>query len=72
MFSRRLVRSVAILVFSALLVPVAGLQATQGRHHQPAPASAAQHRHPVIDFLLGLLAGAGVKVDIGPDMDGNG
>jgi hypothetical protein len=69
MSSRSLRRSVVVLAFAALLAPLASLQAAQTR---PAPSTAPHHHNVVIQFLLGLLAGAGIQVDIGPGIDGNG
>jgi len=71
MSSRSLRRSVVILAFAALLAPVAGLHAAQTRLH-PAPASTVPHHNSVIQFLLGLLAGAGVHIDAGSVGDMNG
>jgi hypothetical protein len=71
MSSRSLRRSVVILAFAALLAPVAGLHAAQTRPH-PAPASTVPHHHPVMQFLLGLLAAAGVHIDAGSVLDMNG
>jgi hypothetical protein len=72
MSSRSLRRSVVILAFAALLAPVASLHAAQTRPH-PAPApSTAPHHNPVIQLLLGLLAGAGVHIDAGSSLDMNG
>lgn len=72
MSNRSIRRSVAILAFSALLAPVTGVHAAQTRP-QPAkaPSTAPQH-NPVIQFLLGVLAGAGVRIDAGVMIDGNG
>jgi hypothetical protein len=67
MSSRSLRRSVAILAFAALLAPVASLHAAQTR-----PAPAPHHHNAVIQFLLGLLAGAGVQIDSGAGIDNNG
>jgi hypothetical protein len=67
MFSRSLRRSVVVLAFAALLVPVTGLHAAQTR-----PAPAPHHHNVVIQFLLGLLAGAGIQIDAGADIDQNG
>jgi hypothetical protein len=72
MLSRSLRRSVTILLFAALLAPVAslaGVQAAQ-RRAEPAPASAVQHHNPLVHFLLNMLAGMGV--DWGVIADGNG
>ncbi|HXM70891.1 MAG TPA: hypothetical protein VN970_07140 [Thermoanaerobaculia bacterium] len=70
--SRSLRRSVVILALAALLAPVAGLHAAQTRP-QPAKApSTAPHHNAVIQLLLGLLAGAGVQIDSGLLIDGNG
>lgn len=67
MSSRSLRRSVAVLAFAALLAPVTSLHAAQTR-----PAPAPHHHNVVIQFLLGLLAGAGVQIDTGPGIDNNG
>ena len=72
MSSRSLRRSVVILALAALLAPVASLHAAQTRPHVAPPATAAPHHNPVIQFLLGLLAGAGVQIDSGVTIDGNG
>jgi hypothetical protein len=69
MSSRSLRRSVVVLAFAALLAPVTSLHAAQTR---PAPSTALHHHNVVIQFLLDLLAGAGIKVDTGPGIDGNG
>ena len=67
MSSRSLRRSVVILAFAALLAPVSGLHAAQIR-----PAPAPHHHNVVIQFLLGLLADAGVWIDAGAGLDNNG
>ncbi|HVR11406.1 MAG TPA: hypothetical protein VMW75_25400 [Thermoanaerobaculia bacterium] len=71
MSSRSLRRSVAILGLAALLLPAAGLQATQSR-----PLPAATHTAPrhtsLIAFLLQLITGTGSQIDAGAGMDGNG
>ena len=69
MSSRSLRRSVVILAFAALLAPVTGLHAAQTR---PAPSTAPHHHNVVIQFLLGLLASAGVQIDSGAEIDNNG
>jgi len=69
MSSRSLRRSVVILAFAALLTPVASLHAAQTR---PASSSVSHHHNVVIQFLLGLLAGAGVQIDAGSVLDNNG
>jgi len=71
MSSRSLRRSVVVLAFAALLAPVASLHAAQTRR-APAPSAASHHQNVVIQFLLGLLAGAGIQIDTGPGIDGNG
>jgi len=67
MFSRSLRRSVVILAFAALLVPVTGLHAAQTR-----PAPAPHHHNLVIEFLLGLLSATGLQIDTGAGSDQNG
>jgi hypothetical protein len=67
MSSRSLRRSVVILAFAALLAPVTGLHAAQTR-----PAPAPHHHNVVIQFLLGLLAGAGLQIDSNAAIDQNG
>jgi hypothetical protein len=72
MSSRSLRRSVAILAFAALLAPVASLQAAQSRP-QPAPARAVIQSHsPLVEFVLRLLASAGIRPDSSVAIDGNG
>jgi hypothetical protein len=73
MSSRSLRRSVVVLAFAALLAPVASLHAAQTRR-APAPSTASHHHNVVIQFLLGLLAGAGIHLDsdTGPGIDNNG
>ena len=71
MSSRSLRRSIVVLALAALLAPVASLHAAQTRP-APAPSTASHHHNVVIQFLLGLLAGAGVHVDTGPEIDNNG
>jgi hypothetical protein len=72
MSSRSLRRSVAILAFAALLAPVASLQAAQSRH-QPAPARAVIQSHsPLVNLVLRLLAGFGIRPDTSVAIDGNG
>jgi len=71
MSSRSLRRSVVILAFAALLAPVASLHAAQTRP-APAASSASHHHNVVIQFLLGLLASAGVQIDAGVIADNNG
>jgi len=74
MSKRSIRRSAVILAFAALLAPVSGLHAAQTRPHAaPAKApSTAPHHSPVVQFLLGVLAGLGVQVDAGPMIDMNG
>ncbi len=67
MSSRSLRRSVVILAFAALLAPVTGLHAAQTR-----PAPAPHHHNVVIQYLLGLLADAGIHIDMGLTSDQNG
>jgi hypothetical protein len=69
MSKRSLRRSVAVLALAALLAPVSSLHAAQSRP-KPVGPSVTQRHNPVIQFLLGLLAG--VAGDIGPTIDGNG
>ena len=74
MSNRSIRRSAVILAFAALLAPVTGLRAAQARP-QMAPAKApstAPHHNPVIQFLLGILAGSGIRIDAGGLIDGNG
>jgi uncharacterized membrane protein (DUF441 family) len=71
MSSRSLRRSVVILAFAALLAPVASLHAAQTRL-APAANSVSHHHNVVIQFLLGLLASAGVQIDAGVIADNNG
>jgi hypothetical protein len=71
MSSRSLRRSVVILAFATLLVPVASLHAAQSRP-APAASSVSHHHNVVIQFLLGLLAATGVQIDSGSLLDNNG
>jgi hypothetical protein len=72
MSSRSLRRSVAILAFAALLAPLAGLQAAQSRP-LPAPTRAVIQSHsPLMEFVLRLLASAGIRPDSTSGIDGNG
>jgi hypothetical protein len=72
MSSRSLRRSVAILGFAALLAPAAGLHAAQIRP-LPAPAThTAPGPSPLIELLLRLVTGVGLRLDWGVGADGNG
>jgi hypothetical protein len=65
-------RIASIVAFAALLTPVTALYATQSR---PAPAKAptvVAHHSPLVELVLRVLASAGVRVDMGPAIDGNG
>lgn len=72
MSSSSLRRSVAILAFAALLAPVSGLHAAQGRQQRVPATSAAPRHNPVIELVLRLLASAGALIDAGAPIDGNG
>jgi hypothetical protein len=74
MFKLSIRRSAVILAFAALLAPVTGLHAAQTRP-QPARAKApsvAPHHGPLVQFLLGMLADMGVRIDAGAMIDLNG
>ena len=65
-------RLASIVAFAALLTPVTALHATQSR---PAPAkapTAVAHHSPLVDLVLRVLASAGVRIDTGLTIDGNG
>lgn len=69
--SRSLRRIASIVAFATLLTPVAGLHATQSR---PAPAKAqtSAHHSTLVELVLRMLASAGLQIDAGVAIDGNG
>ncbi len=74
MSSRSLRRIASIVAFAALLTPMTAVHAAQSRP-QPAPARAqapAEHHNPLVELVLRVLASAGVRIDSGVMIDGNG